>query len=104
MEHFNKLTPTDTERLALLMEECGEVQQIIGKILRHGYESCHPDDKRKRTNRMLLEKELGHVEFAIRFMDENEDIDIDQITNFMKLKNMMIGQYLHHQEFSGVER
>ena len=33
---FNGLTPAEAERLALLMEECGEVVQIIGKVLRHG--------------------------------------------------------------------
>jgi hypothetical protein len=36
---FNQLTDAEAERLALLAEECGEVVQVIGKILRHGYES-----------------------------------------------------------------
>lgn len=44
-EHFNGLTPAEAERLAMLSEECGEVIQIIGKILRHGYDSYHPDDQ-----------------------------------------------------------
>ena len=35
-DHFNNLTPGEAERLAILAEECGEVIQIIGKILRHG--------------------------------------------------------------------
>jgi hypothetical protein len=41
-QHFNGLTPAEAERLALLAEECGEVIQAIGKVLRHGYESRHP--------------------------------------------------------------
>lgn len=56
-EHFNGLTPAEAERLAMLSEECGEVIQIIGKILRHGYDSYHPDDPGV-TNRDLLGKEL----------------------------------------------
>lgn len=34
--HFNNLTPGEAERLAMLAEECGEVIQAVGKILRHG--------------------------------------------------------------------
>lgn len=33
-DHFNGLTPAEAERLALLLEELGEAQQAIGKILR----------------------------------------------------------------------
>ena len=36
---FNKLSAAEAERLALLLEELGEAQQAIGKILRHGYEN-----------------------------------------------------------------
>lgn len=35
MENFNGMTPAETERLAILVEECGEVVQIGMKILRH---------------------------------------------------------------------
>jgi len=54
---FNGLTPAQAERLAMLAEECGEVIQVIGKILRHGYDSSHPSD-RTVTNRELLGREL----------------------------------------------
>ena len=57
VDHFNKLTPAEAERLAMLAEECGEVIQVIGKILRHGYESHHPADP-SVTNRALLGREL----------------------------------------------
>jgi hypothetical protein len=60
-EYFNKLNPAEAERLSLLLEECGEVLQIIGKIQRHGYGS---------SNRSLLEKELGHIMHAIWRMSE----------------------------------
>lgn len=56
-DHFNKLSPAQAERLAMLAEECGEVIQVIGKILRHGYDSYHPADPTV-TNRVLLGREL----------------------------------------------
>ena len=55
--HFNQLTPAQAERLAMLIEECGEVIQIAGKILRHGYNSYHPE-RPHITNRELLQQEL----------------------------------------------
>lgn len=62
-QHFNRLTPAQAERLAMLAEECGEVIQIVGKILRHGYDSWHPDQSNKApeyrfTNRMALGRGL----------------------------------------------
>lgn len=101
MEHFNNLTPAEHERLALLMEECGEVIQIVGKIFRHGYESYHPNDPKKVTNRVLLQKEIGHVNLAVQLMNEKEDLEKARIEYFMKLKNLTIGEFLHHQE-SGI--
>lgn len=100
-KHFNKLSPAEAERLALLSEECGEVIQVVGKILRHGYESKHPSDRRDRTNRELLEKELGDVHFAYLFMDENEDIKLDNIREKSRYKNLKVGKYLHHQNTDG---
>lgn len=53
--HFNNLTPAEAERLAMLAEECGEVIQVIGKILRHGYESCHPVSGERNRDRLQAE-------------------------------------------------
>ncbi len=65
-EHFDKLTPAEHERLALLSEEMGEAIQIIGKIMRHGYNSRHPDGG--PTNRTLLQEELGDAAHAVNLM------------------------------------
>ena len=59
-EPFNKLTPAQAERLAMLAEECAEVILIIGKILRHGYDSHHPETP-TITNRDILHEELLDV-------------------------------------------
>jgi hypothetical protein len=40
-ENFNKLTPAETERLAWLIEECGEVVKAGSKILRLVVLVCH---------------------------------------------------------------
>lgn len=67
--HFNGLSPAQAERLAILMEECGEVVQIIGKILRHGYDSCSPFGHNMETNRQALIRELFDVKAAALLID-----------------------------------
>lgn len=93
MENYNKLSPEETERLAYLAEECGEVIQVIGKILRHGYESYNPFDEEKNSNRLLLHKELTNVLQAMTRMKANKDLPGLQITPicYHNLK------YWHHQ-------
>ena len=95
MNHFNKLTPAEAERLALLLEEMGEAQQAIGKILRHGYESQNPFQPGP-TNRDRLEKELGDVQHAIDLLCRS-DVNRDRIDKCEILKRQAISQYLHHQ-------
>ena len=95
-KHFNELTPAEDERLALLSEELGEAVQAIGKIFRHGYESYHPDKNPACTNRKDLERELGHVIYAINLMMDTRDLSGHQITRSEKLKAQDVGKYLHH--------
>lgn len=95
-DHHNNLTPAEAERLALCLEEMGEAQQIIGKILRHGYESFDPT-KPSPTNRQLLEQELGHVFHAIQRMADAEDIYLDTLESHADQKAETVGQWLHHQ-------
>jgi len=94
MEHFNQLTPAEAERLAILAEECGEVIQVVGKILRHGYYSRHPDGG--PTNREMLEIELGDIDCAKALLIQRGDIGTAAIisASYKKIKKM--GKYLHH--------
>lgn len=94
MNHFNKLTPAEAERLSILAEECAEVIQVIGKIQRHGFDSKHPNGG--KTNRQLLEKELGDVDVAKHLMIESEDVDDDQIGQGFTDKLFNLPPYLHH--------
>ena len=99
MNHFNKLDPAEAERLALLMEECGEVVQVIGKILRHGYESHHPDGG--ESNRILLHNELGDLKCATDFMIAEGDLVRSIIEECAEAKSERVGKYLHHQDNGG---
>ena len=89
------LSNAERERLALLLEECGEVQQIIGKILRHGYESTHPNGG--PTNRRLLESELGDFKAALLLASHNGDVGPNEISAAMMKKLDKVGGYLHFQ-------
>lgn len=92
----NNLSKAELERLALLNEEAAEVQQIISKIIRHGYRSYHPDDHDMMTNRKLLEKELGDLTLAIQLMVKSGDISETKIDEFSISKRSRISKYLHH--------
>ncbi len=91
------LSPAELERLALLSEECAEVIQIISKICRHGYESYHPKDPAKTSNRDLLVQEIGHVGFAIQIMDQKADLSLNDVRRATDEKAQNVQQYLHYQ-------
>ena len=93
---YNKLTDPQAERLALLSEELGEVQQAIGKILRHGYDNWNPDLANGISNRNDLEKEIGHVLHAIYLMETNGDIDSLSIEESSKKKKDRVQFWLHY--------
>lgn len=93
---MGKLTNAELERLAILSEELAEVSQLIGKIIRHGYESYHPDDP-DTTNRQLLEVEIGHVNLACALMVDAKDIDPKEIVKSSEYKGISIKKWLHFQ-------
>lgn len=72
MNRVNQLTAAEAERLVMLAEECAEVIQAVGKILRHGYASHHPDDP-SVTNRTLLLNEVADVSAVLLSMHEAGD-------------------------------
>ena len=94
--HFNGLTEGEAERLAILIEECGEVVQVIGKILRHGLRSRHP--KTDAANRDLLVMELGHVKAAISMLIEAGDMTAAELRQARNTKLGSVSIYLHHAE------
>lgn len=101
---FNQLTDAEAERLALLLEECGEVIQVIGKIQRHGYDSQHRDYGNV-PNRQLLEKELGDVLAAVDLLAAQTgyephlkpDVSPVAIESARAAKHGKVRRFLHHQ-------
>lgn len=98
MQHFNGLSPAEAERLAYLIEELGEAQQAVGKILRHGYESHNPDAPQLGDNRMQLSKELVDVAGAIARMAAAGDVAAHILSGANPAKGQ---RYMHHQPAAG---
>ena len=95
-QYFNRLNPAELERLAILSEELGEAQHAIGKILRHGFDSCHPHTG--ISNRANLELELGHVQNAISMVVNTGDVSPTRIRGHQQQKQVNITKHLHHQD------
>lgn len=107
-EHFNGLTPAEAERLAYLIEEAAEVQQIACKVLRHGYESRDPtkatpanpswgapERNTSPTNRDMLAAELRDMLGAVERMRVAGDIDKGLTSCGSPDKG---ARYMHHQQ------
>lgn len=93
MTFSTDLTDAQRERLALVAEEMGEVIHVIGKTLRHGYESPHPTTRIR--NRAALARELGDVLFCVDLLLANDDIDGDYIKSAYQEKQRNIAQWVH---------
>lgn len=96
---FNGLTPAEHERLAMLAEEAAEVVQIVGKILRHGYESKHPDNMNGPTNRQMLENEIADFYAIAGVMEDVKDVTVEGEAVRQAIKKKR--RYTHHQEGEG---
>ena len=95
--HFSALTEAESERLALLAEECAEVIQCVCKIQRHGYESVNPLVPDSPTNREELQVEVGHVVCALRMMFDARDVAEGAVNRSAERKAGGIKRWLHHQ-------
>lgn len=91
----NKLSAAEAERLAILNEELAEAQQVISKILRHGFTSVHP--RGGLNNRALLAAELGDVVASIDLVHRAGDVSGTQIATGATCKPESWRRYAHHQ-------
>jgi NTP pyrophosphatase (non-canonical NTP hydrolase) len=94
---YNLLSAGQVERLALLAEELGEVQQAVGKILRHGLYSWNPTVVGSQSNLESLERELGDVMCAMGLLSDKGDIDRNAVWASAERKRAKVGTYMHHQ-------
>lgn len=103
---FISVTPAENERLAHLMGECGEVIQEASKILRHGYESWHPMEAHRGSNRDRIRSELIDLMIAIDMMLDGGDIrplpncDMEEY----QLKALVKSKYMHHQNLTPLDK
>lgn len=96
----NGLIDSEAERLAILAEECGEVIQAVGKVLRHGYASHNPLAGNGISNRGMLAKEIGDLRWIISLMIKEGDVAEGAVIQREHLKGESARPYLHHQEVS----
>jgi NTP pyrophosphatase (non-canonical NTP hydrolase) len=97
-EPFNELTPAQVEALALIIEECAEVQHAATKILRHGLIATNPLLLESVTNQEDLARELGDVIASISLLDSIGLIDGSMLSTYAMGKIGRLPQYLHHIE------
>ncbi len=62
------LPTTHEAKLARVIEECGEVIQMYGKCMRHGYYSVNPllPPEEQETNMDALYRELNDLQDALK--------------------------------------
>lgn len=98
MHTLMKVTNDKLERLAILAEECAEVQHTIMKIIRHGEMESHPDTP-SIPNIETLSEEVGDLMFSIAWCTEMEDVDADKVRESFEHRHFTINKYLHYNLF-----
>lgn len=80
-----------THLLACLGEECGEVQQIVGKSLRFGLYNLHP--KEKELNVAMLQKEVHDILAVYMMICEEEGLDPAINREAIAVKKARVNRY-----------
>lgn len=95
---FNKLSPAELERLAILAEEASEVIKVVNKIIRHGWDSTHPDPTRYsgQNNRQRLENEIGDLQCILVRMMDDKDISLGEVFRHRDAKRKSAHLWMHH--------
>lgn len=92
-----KLDAAKLERLAILAEECAEVQHMIMKTIRHGEDSYHPDEP-NISNKDKLSLEVGDLAYAIQYCLDEDDLDEDLVSESFSTRPTTMNKYLHYNE------
>jgi hypothetical protein len=90
----NRISEAEQERVGLCSEEMGEAQVEIGKILRHGIDSYHPDDP-DLSNAQRLELEAGHVLAAIDLLVAAGTLSREGLERSRRAKLEKLRSWLH---------
>lgn len=92
------LAPAEIERLAILAEECGEIVQAVGKVLRFGWQSQSPYGG--KTNRVQLEKEIGNLRAIVTLMLDAKDVRLGDVQSWQRAKRSAYEKWTLYQECS----
>ena len=97
-----ELSDYEMELLGILQEECAEVIQVISKIRRFGLESKNPFIENAKSNRELLQDEvgdfLGVLEMLLEADVKEELFDESQLRERVDYKKAKVPGYLKHQQ------
>lgn len=86
------VSPTQMERLAFLIKECGEVIQEATKIMRFGFDSYHPADPTQETNRDRLFREMTDVMASYDILVRAGDIHSDHVPNITAARDRKLSR------------
>lgn len=96
-----KMVPAEEELLALLLEELGEVVHVVGKVLRHGFNSANPEASQPVMNRQMLISELGDVMAAQLMLVQAGLVGQDDVVAAAADKLRRVQKWLHHEANKG---
>jgi NTP pyrophosphatase (non-canonical NTP hydrolase) len=87
------LSLEDRERLAELIEECGEIIQAATKTLKHGWESTYDNGV---TNRTQLAMEIGDLSWHTQDLANNGLIDGGIVRLTYDSRHARVSKYRHY--------
>lgn len=89
------LSPAQVERLVMLIERCGEVAVVAGKVLRFGYAGTSP--RTGLPNQMVLERKIGGALAMIDLMARREDVRLREVRTTRDWSCEHLGDWAIHQ-------
>lgn len=85
--------------LACIGEECGEIQQIIGKSIRFGIYDHHPITK--ETNLVAIEREIHDLVAVYQMLKETTGGGSDILPHFLEKKKKRVLHYMEYAREAG---
>lgn len=95
---------TTQHLLACLMEECAEVQQVIGKSLRFGLDDVWPNEEKnpdKLTNAQRLRLEMNDIFTVAMMLQVATRIDLHPDKALIAAKEQRVRKYMAYAQAKG---